>query len=106
MGYPWQDAIFVQDLELARSELVEETIDIRRDLELDFCEGRVTYLGVSRRDAVITSARTIGEGFTIGSSEDPNQATIRWRQGWGETQHPRRRKVGKKCFTTHRIICV
>lgn len=82
MGYPWQDAILAQDLELARSELIEEIVDIRRDLDLDFCEGCVTFLGVGNRDAVITSAR--GQGFTIGSSEAPAQVTIRWQRGWGE----------------------
>lgn len=84
MGYPWQDAILAQDLELARSELVEEIVDIRRDLDLDFCEGRVTYLGVSNRDAAVTLSPDMAQGLIIGSSEDPAQVTIRWQRGWGE----------------------
>src|ERR1044072_6238109 len=86
MGYPWQDAILAQDLELARSALVEEVVDIRRDLDLDFCEGRVTYLGVNNRDTVITSSGVAGQGLIIGNSDDPTQVTIRWQRGWGEEE--------------------
>jgi Histidine kinase-, DNA gyrase B-, and HSP90-like ATPase len=85
LGYPWHDAILPQDVEPARSLLMEETVDIREDLGLDFCEGRLTYLGVRDRETLITSRNVFGEGFAIGNKKDLNQVAIRWASGWGPT---------------------
>ncbi|PGO53769.1 HD domain-containing protein [Priestia megaterium] len=50
LGYDWESTFFPQDLDNAKKYFQENTLDIKRDLQLEGIEGSISYLSFTKKD--------------------------------------------------------
>ena len=84
LAYPWEEAVFPQDLPTARQLFREETFDLRKDLGLTDYEGTLSYPVPIYADLDFTDGLPGDHKVTVLSSSRPDLIgkTIRWMPGW------------------------
>lgn len=86
LRYPFDEAVLPQDSETAQRELVEYAFDLSKDLAVDSCEGRISYLGIRDEQTFVSRSRQ-GEGVVVYSLDGENKGEIRWQPGWDELSY-------------------
>lgn len=92
LAYPWEEAVFPQDLPTARQVFREETFDLQKDLGLTDYEGTLSYPVPIYADLDFTDGLPGDQKVTVLSSSYPDLIgkTIRWMPGWhGQLIHDR-----------------
>lgn len=92
LAYPWEDAVFPEDLPTARQLFREETFDLRKDLGLTDYEGTLSYPVPIYADLDFTDGLPGDQKVTVLSSSYPDLIgkTIRWMPGWNGQLIPNR----------------
>jgi hypothetical protein len=92
LAYPWEEAVFPEDLPTARQLFREETFDLRKDLGLTNYEGTISYPVPLYADLYFTDGLPGDQKVTVLSSSRPDLIgkTTRWMTGWnGQLIHDR-----------------
>jgi hypothetical protein len=84
LAYPWEEAVFPEDLPIARQLFREETFDLKKDLDLTDYEGILSYPVPLHTDLDFTDGLPGDSKVTVLSSSRPDLIgkSVRWIPGW------------------------
>lgn len=84
LGFPIDEAVVPQDLEIARSMFVERSINLKEDLNLTDFEGRISYLELLDKSMLLRSVAhsTAGSGLELLDTRQGKEFTVRWNYKW------------------------